>query len=190
MLLCGLTNLTNRSSRVTEVDQRLLSIKITKLHRKDCQDPWARFPTSRLRAKELPSILQLAMSNWNFTTRPVLPFLTPGVRHILLQEKKSLPRTFFSARECWQNLCWTNQLCMVTDTQLGMSISYFTWQTGLLIWVPSGPHHAFILKTLMACSDACINLFQRWCKHCTMKVANKNFSKEWWTQSINQHKKE
>ena len=27
----------------------------------------------------------------------------------------------------------------------------------------------------------CINLFQIWLKHCTMEVANKNFSKEWST---------
>ena len=145
------------------------------------------------------------MYHRNSTVRPVSPFLTPDVCHIHSSSGKNHCPGHSSVQENADRICVEHTSSVWWDTQHWMSISYFILQPGLLIWVPSGPHHVFILRTLMASSDA-HSQFVSWdskyrktdCVCCVCasispkdesNFALLNFSKEWWTKSINQHKR-
>ena len=120
--------------------------------------------------------------------------------------KKSLPRTFISAREWWWNMWYipalygdrystsnVHLLLHITDSVADLgplwstSCFYFEDFYGQLRRLFHGTQSIQETDCVAVC--VCINLFQRWLKHCTMEVANKNFSKEWSTKSINQHTK-
>lgn len=137
------------SSKIQEVDQRLLNIKppsfITRL-------PRSLTDVSHYKAAEFKNFLLYYGLPCLYGILPAEQYhhfsLLVFSTYILLQEKISATNIL----HCRQ-MCWTFLFFMENDTQHPIHIFYSIWQTKWWTLDHYGPAHASILKTLMDSFD-------------------------------------